>query len=195
MPLRSSCTLARASGPVTHFDAPVRVAMRPSSETASLSETYGSPVVTHLAQGAMSARASFSLGPTTTSMPAARRRSTPPPSRAGWDRCSPPRPCAILASRMASTQGGRAAVVVARLERHVERGPFGFRAGDLERLHLGVILARFFVMPDGEHLSALDDRRRRREDSATDIPCSRRRWLSPSIRCLGLPGRRLFWGS
>ena len=36
---RSSCTLARASGPVTHFEAPVRVAMRPSSESASLSET------------------------------------------------------------------------------------------------------------------------------------------------------------
>ena len=33
---RSSCTLARASGPVTHFEAPVRVAMRPSSESAEL---------------------------------------------------------------------------------------------------------------------------------------------------------------
>jgi len=36
---RSMCTSARASGPVTHFDAPLRVAMRPSSDSASFSET------------------------------------------------------------------------------------------------------------------------------------------------------------
>ena len=43
----------RASGPVTHLDSPVRVAMRPSSESASLSETYGKPVVMCFAHGAI----------------------------------------------------------------------------------------------------------------------------------------------
>ena len=35
---RSAWTRTRASGPVTHLDAPDRVAIRPSSESASLSE-------------------------------------------------------------------------------------------------------------------------------------------------------------
>ncbi len=52
---RSSWTLARASGPVTHFEAPVRVAMRPSSDRASLSAMWGMPVVMNLVQGAISA--------------------------------------------------------------------------------------------------------------------------------------------
>ncbi len=52
---RSAWTRARASGPVTHFEAPLRVAMRPSSDSASLSETYGSPSVTNFVHGAMSA--------------------------------------------------------------------------------------------------------------------------------------------
>ena len=69
---RSTCTLARASGPVTHFDAPVRVAMRPSSESASLSDTYGRPAVMCFAHGAMDVWAFSSRTPRTTSMPAAR---------------------------------------------------------------------------------------------------------------------------
>ena len=79
------------------------------SSEKSVTFTFGDEsgeVVTLLVQGAMSARASFSRTPSFTSTPAARRRSAPPPVTWGLGSRHPITTLAILASRMASTQGG-----------------------------------------------------------------------------------------
>ena len=53
---RSRCTKRRLSSPVIQRDSPLAVAMRPSSDAASLSVTSGSPVVTCLRNAAINRR-------------------------------------------------------------------------------------------------------------------------------------------
>ncbi len=71
------------SAPVIHLLAPVLVAMRPSSEIASLRVKYAAPSVMNLDQGLMVWSASSSSTPTRTWTPAASSRSMPPPETFG----------------------------------------------------------------------------------------------------------------
>ena len=102
---RSSWTFARASSPVTQRDAPVRVAMRPSSDRPSLMPTYGRPRVMNFAQGASSSVAGRCSCITVTSTPSARSRSMPLPGTFGFGSRAPTTTRATPAARMASTHG------------------------------------------------------------------------------------------
>ncbi len=98
---RSSCTLARASGPVTHFEAPLRVAMRPSSDSASFSATWGSPSVMYLVHGAISARACPRPRRRRPSRPRRRAAAAPPPATPGLGSS------ALITTRVIPRRGSR----------------------------------------------------------------------------------------
>ena len=145
----------------------MRVAMRPSSERASLSETCGRPVVMNFVHGAMSARASSPATPTRPRRPRRASRCAPPPSTCGLGSRQPMTTRAMPASRIASTHGGVRPLVVARLERHVERAaPRLRRRRGASASDLGVVLAGALVV----------GRRRRSRRPARRRPRRRAGW-------------------
>ena len=81
---RYSWTRRREASFVIHCDAPVRVAILPSSVIAVLSATNGIFSGTHLRKASLSLRASSSRTPQTTSTPASSRILMPRPETSGF---------------------------------------------------------------------------------------------------------------
>ena len=77
----------------------------PSADTASLRVTHGRFDMKELKNGALSSRAASDSMPTSTSIPAARRRSTPPPAT-GFGSRTATTTRAMPAAMIASTHGG-----------------------------------------------------------------------------------------
>jgi len=103
---RRSWTKARASGPVTQRESPLRVAMRPSSEAAIFRVTSGRPVVIQWSQARLSRSQASSSTPSTTSTPPRRSRATPLPLTTGLGSFEPTSTRRTPAWRMARLQGG-----------------------------------------------------------------------------------------
>ena len=165
---------ARAASPVIHCDSPDASAVRPSRLAAAFIRTQGRPRVIRDTKPMLSSRASSARRPTSTAMPAARNRAAPSAASGLGS--------AIAATTRADAGGEhgigarrRAAGVVARLERHVERGAarvVSARPRIRQRVDLGVRLARALVPAFADHRAVLDDHaadpriRRRRVEAA-----------------------------
>ena len=178
---RSRCTFARASGPVTHFDAP-----RARRDASVERERELERDVRQARRDVLRPRRDSRLRTAPrarramTSTPAARSARCPPPSTCGFGSRQPMTTRATLARDDRVGARRRAAVVVARLERHVERRARGAVAGGAERGDLGVLGARALVVAGGDELVALARRPRRRAGSAKAARSSRGRARGPS---------------
>ena len=103
---RSRCARSRASGPVIHRDAPVRVAAFPSRVMAYFSTTKGRPVVMKWKNTSLRCRHPSSRTPVSTTVPASRSCAHPWPATKGFGSRAPTTTRAMPASRIASVQGG-----------------------------------------------------------------------------------------
>jgi hypothetical protein len=127
--------------------------MRPSSESASFNATYGNPVVMNLAPRRDHGSASASSTPTSTN-----RRRLPHGSK-----CPRLRRCGFGSTQPTTTRRlrphaedrvdtrRRSSVVVARLERDVERRLAGLNPSTSQRRNLGVLLASTCVVARNDH--------------------------------------------
>ena len=153
---RSSCTRRRDSSPETQRR-PGTVT-RPSSVTAALYVTNGRPSDFQTRHASFCRRAARSSR-SSTSMPAARRRSRPRPSTTGFGSRAPTTTRATPGVDDRVGAGRRAAVVRARLERHVERRTARRVARLLERDRLGVADAVVLVPALADDLAVAHDDR------------------------------------
>ncbi len=103
---RRACAMRRAASPVIQRLSPPCVAIRPSSVDASLRVTSGRRSVTRRMKPAATSAASSRNSPSSTAMPASRRRSKPAPSTRGSGSRRATTTRATPAATSASAQGG-----------------------------------------------------------------------------------------
>ena len=172
---RSRCTSARAGAPVIQREAPVRVAMRPSRLAASLSVTSGRRARHQAAESGDQLGAGVGLDARLDgdAAPAQPRRAAAAHARIGIahaedDAAHAGREDGVGARR-------RAAVVVAGLERDVQRRAAAARAGITQRFDLTVRTAGAAMVAASDDPPAGDDHGadRRIGTGAPEAPCGR----------------------
>src|SRR5512140_1934092 len=104
-PERIRCARRRAASPVIHRESPPAAAIWPSRETATFSAANGFPETSRRQNPRLSSRASTSINPRCTTMPASRRRLAPRPETTGLGSSIASATRAIPAARIAAVQG------------------------------------------------------------------------------------------